>query len=247
MNQHARAFRLAFILLLLAGLLTAASGCATKGYVRQETQRTAATLSTRIDENEKSIAESNEQIRAANNQITELASLNKQNSQKIETLNSDVQRVDGRAGQARTAADHAQQTADGAAQQVSALDTQFDNRHRYSVALEKAVYFPFDSARLESSYHQDLIEVANSAKGNSDAIVSVEGRADSSGDSDYNIRLGERRMEAVVRFLVVEQGVPIHRVFKMSFGSAQPVSDNDSREGRAKNRCAIVRVLTPGS
>ena len=245
MSNHARLYRTALIAVLAFAFVASAVGCATKGYVRQETQKTAATLSARIDGNDKSIEQNTEQIRAQSNQISELASLNKQNTQKLETLDSDVAKVDGKATQARTSADQAQQTAGKATTQVAALDERFVNRNRYGVLVEKFVYFGLNSAALDSSYEQDLLEVVRIAKENPDAVIAVEGRADGSGEADYNIRLGEQRMDAVVRFLVVAQGVPMHKVHKMSFGEASPLADNESKDGRAKNRCAVVRVMAP--
>jgi outer membrane protein OmpA-like peptidoglycan-associated protein len=245
MGNRAWPFRLALTLLLVAFVAVFVVGCATKGFVRQETQKSAATLSTRIDSSDKAIQQNTEQIRANSNQIGELVSLNKQNTQRIETVNGEVQKTDGKAVQARTAADQAQQAANKANEQVVVLDGRFTGRNNYQVVTEKVVYFKLDSAALDSAYSADLTAAAEMAKSNPDAVVVVEGRADGSGDADYNIRLGERRMDAVVRFLVVDQGVPMHKVHKMSFGSANPVADNSTRDGRAKNRCAIVRVLAP--
>jgi outer membrane protein OmpA-like peptidoglycan-associated protein len=245
MSKHAWPYRLALVLLLGAGLTAIGTSCASKGYVRQETQKTATTLSARIDTDEKAIQQNTEQIKANTNQIGELVSINKQTTQRLEGLNSEVQRVDTRAGQARSVADQAQQTASQANTQVVALDTKFQNRNRYTVVAEKFVYFKFNSDQLDKAYEQDLIEVAGILKSNPDAILAVEGRTDNSGDPEYNIRLGERREDAVIRFLVVQQGVPMIKVYKMSFGAANPIADNQSRDGRAKNRCAAVRVLGP--
>jgi OOP family OmpA-OmpF porin len=245
MSKRAWPLRLAVTLLLGFALISFGASCATKGYVRKETQQTASTLSTRIDSNEKSIQQNSEQIKSSKDQIGELVSLNKQNTQRLETLNGDVQKVDSKAGQARSVADQAQQTANQANQQVTSLDTQFVSRHQYTVAAEKFVYFRLGSAEMDKSYDQELTDVAGMLKSNPDAIVAIEGRTDSTGDAAYNLQLGERRMDVVIRFLVVGQGVPIQKVYKMSFGEANPIADNANRDGRAKNRCAVVRVLTP--
>ncbi len=174
-------------MLLGAGLLLLSAGCATKNYVRQETQKTAATLSARIDSNEKAIQQNTEQIKANTSQIGELVSLNKQTTQKLDALGTDIQRVDGKAGQARTVADQAQQAANRANNEVTALDEKFQNRNRYAVIAEKFVYFKFNSSELDKAYEQDLVEVATLLKSNPDAVVAVEGRTDSSGDPEYNI------------------------------------------------------------
>jgi outer membrane protein OmpA-like peptidoglycan-associated protein len=75
--------------------------------------------------------------------------------------------------------------------------------------------------------------------------IVLEGRTDSSGNQDYNIKLGERRVETVKRFLAVEMGIPVYRIHQISFGAAKPIAANDSREGREKNRAVIVTILVP--
>lgn len=234
---HAVAFILAVAVL--------GTGCATKGYVRKEVQASAGQLSTRIDANETTIRSHEEQIQLATNQISELSTLNRQNTAKIGTLQGDVQQVDGKAGRAQTAAERAQANAEGAATKAASVDERFTNRNRMGVLVEKIIPFKFNSAALESAYHADLTLVASHLKDNPDAILTVEGRTDNSGDADYNVQLGERRMNAVIRYLVVEQGVPMQRVHKMSFGEAQPIAGNETSAGRSKNRCTVVQVLLP--
>ena len=80
---------------------------------------------------------------------------------------------------------------------------------------------------------------------NPNAIVVLEGRTDSTGDSEYNIRLGERRVEAVRRYLTVDKEIPVYRIHEVSFGAAKPIASNDSRDGREKNRAVTVSVLLP--
>ena len=73
----------------------------------------------------------------------------------------------------------------------------------------------------------------------------MEGRTDSTGDDAYNIRLGEKRLEAVIRYLVVNQSVPMHKVYQMSYGKEHPLTENKTREDRAENRAVVMRVMGP--
>jgi len=239
--------RLGIILLVVLLIASFGSACASKKFVREEVQASTRTLSTRIDNTEGSIRENAEQIQGNANQIAELSSLNKQNTRNLETLKGDVRQADNKAGAARTAANRAQQSADDAKTIAGSLDAKFTNRNNYSVLAEKIIYFKFNSAQLDDSYQADLIEVAAVLKKNPDAQVILEGRTDQAGDPDYNVRLGERRLDSVLRYLVVDQAVPIHRIHKMSFGEAQPLADNESKDGRAKNRCTVIRVLAPSA
>jgi flagellar motor protein MotB len=61
----------------------------------------------------------------------------------------------------------------------------------------------------------------------------------------YNIRLGERRIEAVKRYLAVEKGVPVYKIEEISFGSEKPIGPNDSRQAREQNRAVTLSILTP--
>jgi OOP family OmpA-OmpF porin len=122
---------------------------------------------------------------------------------------------------------------------------QFQNRNQYTSLAEQSVPFQFGSAEIDEASFSVLDEVARQVKGNADSIVVLEGRTDATGDANYNIQLGERRLEAVLRYLVVGQSVPMQQVHKMSYGEEQPVASNDTREGRAQNRAVVVRVLAP--
>lgn len=244
MSSH-RFHRLGLTLLVVLLIAFLGSSCATKTFVRQEVQASAATLSNRIDSNEGNIQKSSEQIQGNANQIAELSSLNRQNTQSITTLQSGVQQADTKATQAGAAATKAQQTADGAQTLAGSVDEKFANRNNYSVLAEKIIYFQLNGSQLNDSDRAELNEIAQVINDNPNAQVVLEGRTDESGDPSYNIQLGERRLDVVLRYLVVEQGVPIHRISKISYGEAQPLEDNSTRDGRAKNRCAVVRVLAP--
>ena len=105
----------------------------------------------------------------------------------------------------------------------------------------KAELFPYEQIDVDAL----LDDLARRMLEHPDAILVLEGRTDSTGNDSYNVRLGERRLETVIRYLVVDQGVPIHRLHKMSFGEARPVAPNNSREGRAQNRSVVIQLLEP--
>jgi len=98
---------------------------------------------------------------------------------------------------------------------------------------------------LEPTYKAILDEIAEMLTQNADAIVVLEGRTDSTGDQDYNVKLGERRVEAVRHYLAVDKNVPVYKIHEISFGAARPVAANNSRDGREKNRAVTMMVLLP--
>lgn len=103
------------------------------------------------------------------------------------------------------------------------------------VATGETVLFSFDSSELHEIGRQLLDEVAEISELCPNVAVLVTGHTDSVGDKDYNIALGERRAEAVVAYLI-QKGVAEERLTPVGLGFSQPVADNSTEEGRAKNR-----------
>src|SRR5207249_9991630 len=94
----------------------------------------------------------------------------------------------------------------------------------------------------EGPGRRDILDRAvKSRKDRPDVKVVVEGHTDSVASDAYNKKLSERRAEAVKRYLV-RQGVDPSRVRTEGYGKSRPVADNNTAEGRAKNRRAEVVV-----
>jgi len=102
-------------------------------------------------------------------------------------------------------------------------------------------YFDFDKAELKPSAEDVLRETVKTLKDNPDLHVVVEGHTDSIGSEQYNLRLSEKRAEAVKRYLV-RQGIDPSRITTRGHGESRPIADNGTREGRAKNRRAEIIV-----
>ena len=229
------------VVLLMSATLAATSGCATRKYVRNTVNTSADTLTARIDTNEGEIKEVRDDVdKKVSGVDSKVSALDTRTSQGFNSLKGDVQNVDQRASQAQSAADRA-------ATGVNTLDQKFQNRNNFTTSDEKTVQFKFNSASLDKQYTGTLDEIANTLMQNPDAIVVLEGRTDSVGSKDYNLRLGERRIEAVRHYLAVEKGVPVFRIHEISFGSEKPVAENNTREGREKNRAVVMTVMVPKS
>jgi outer membrane protein OmpA-like peptidoglycan-associated protein len=74
-------------------------------------------------------------------------------------------------------------------------------------------------------------------------MVEVRGHTDDRGSDAFNLKLSEKRAEAVVAYLVA-QGVPAARLRAAGRGEAEPVYDNDTRAGRSANR-RVEFVIAP--
>ena len=115
------------------------------------------------------------------------------------------------------------------------------------VAASKVTYaadafFDFDKAVLKPEGKAKLDDVIAKVKGiNLEVIVAV-GHTDSVGKDAYNQKLSVKRAEAVKAYLV-SNGIEANRVYTEGKGEAQPVADNKSAAGRAKNRRVEIEVV----
>lgn len=73
-------------------------------------------------------------------------------------------------------------------------------------------------------------------------VIIVVGHTDWVGTDAYNLKLGQRRAEAVKKYLV-DRGIERTRVYTESKGEKQPVADNRTAQGRAKNRRVEIEVV----
>ena len=99
----------------------------------------------------------------------------------------------------------------------------------------KIVEFGTNRAELTASGRKILDRVGEILRG-SDSPLEISGHTDSRGDEAYNLDLSQRRADAVRRYLVVEGGVEESRLTATGYGETRPVADNETPEGRQKNR-----------
>ncbi len=103
------------------------------------------------------------------------------------------------------------------------------------------VYFDYDKADLQDESLPDLRRAVQFLKNNPDVTAEVAGHTDSIGNATYNRDLSERRADAVRQYLI-DHGVAPSRLKAVGYGELQPVADNGTPEGRARNRRVELRV-----
>lgn len=103
-------------------------------------------------------------------------------------------------------------------------------------------FFDFDKSVLKPEGKAKLDDLASKVQDiNLEVIVAV-GHTDSVGSDAYNQKLSERRAQAVKAYLE-SKGIDKSRVYTEGKGEKQPVADNKTKEGRAKNRRVEIEVV----
>ncbi|MCG8610309.1 MAG: OmpA family protein [Pseudomonadales bacterium] len=105
-----------------------------------------------------------------------------------------------------------------------------------TVSMHLYVSFEKNSDAVPAAYQAELKKVATFLTQYPDTKVSLEGHTDSTGSATYNQNLSERRATAVMNALIKTYSINPERVSASGKGEAEPIADNKTNEGRAKNR-----------
>ncbi len=103
-------------------------------------------------------------------------------------------------------------------------------------------FFDFDKAVLKPEGKAKLDDLASKVKAINLEVIIAVGHTDAVGSDAYNQKLSVRRAEAVKAYLVTK-GIEKNRVYTEGKGEKQPVADNKTTEGRAKNRRVEIEVV----
>lgn len=104
------------------------------------------------------------------------------------------------------------------------------------VEIKEQVFFETNKAKIKSESNRLLNEVADLLVNNPQiGSIDIEGHTDDRGDDDYNKKLSQKRAEAVGKYLA-NRGVEESRLNPIGYGEEQPIADNETKDGRAKNR-----------
>lgn len=106
----------------------------------------------------------------------------------------------------------------------------------------KNIFFDVNKYDLKPSSQIGLEEVIRLLKENPTLTIQINGHTDNVGSAADNLVLSENRAKAVVNYLK-SHGIDGKRLLYKGFGDTQPVSTNDTEEGRAKNRRTELKVL----
>jgi len=191
--------------------------------------RTAQALKATLDPAE---AEINEKLKQQQAEQERLAG-------QIEENRALTQQAQAAADAAAEAAKKAQSTADYANNRINGLDD-FDPIKTITVL------FPTGSATLGPKAKAEIDNAAAWVKTQDTKgwVMAVIGYADTTGNSQRNIDLSERRANAVIYYIISKYKMPLNRLVQpFGYGQLEPVAENKSAAGRAKNRRVEIRLM----
>ncbi len=221
------------------------AGCASKRYVRE-----------RVD--------------PVNNKVVDLDKRSAENASAIQALEDKAQRgiarvdervaaVDAKAGEAaRTAgqantqatqagekADAARTLAESGMAKTDKLEKTVENLDNYRVSTNLNVYFGFNKEDLTAEAKKDLGALAQSLANQRRYVIEIQGFTDSTGSTDYNYALSERRADTVARYLTTQHKIPVYRIHTLGLGKDVPAAGANQRETRKLSRRVEVKLYTP--
>jgi outer membrane protein OmpA-like peptidoglycan-associated protein len=198
------------VLVLLLVASVGLTGCATKKWVNEQVSAFGQVTNTKIHE----VQDATETNQAA---ISELAADQK-------ALAADVAKLSA--------------TTKDALKRAEAAGVLAQGKFLFEVTMtDNDVQFGFDKAALSDDAKAALDAFAAKVKGvKGNAYVEVQGHTDNIGSEGYNLKLGHKRAEHAMRYLNMEQGIPLFRMNVISYGEYKPIGDNSTKAGRAENR-----------
>lgn len=110
------------------------------------------------------------------------------------------------------------------------------------VTMKDKILFDLDSATVKPAAETSLDKLAAVLVKYPKTTITVAGHTDNTGRPDYNLKLSERRADAV-RFALADRGVAASRVTTMGFGAENPVASNTTPDGRTENRRVELHIV----
>jgi OOP family OmpA-OmpF porin len=104
------------------------------------------------------------------------------------------------------------------------------------VVINLNVLFDFDKSDVKAKYHDEIKRVAAYMNAYPWEKATLEGHTDSKGTDAYNEKLSQRRVDAVMKYLVEKFGISADRLKAVGYGESKPIATNDTDEGRQLNR-----------
>jgi peptidoglycan-associated lipoprotein len=205
----------AIVILLVAGLTV--TGCASKKYVQEQVANSESVTNGKIGEVQTSVEGNQKEITALHQTDAE--------------MQKQLDKLSATAKEALDRATKAGKLAEGTF--IAEI-----------ILTDEDVRFGFDNYKLSDEAKAALDGFASKViKKNVGAYLEIQGYTDNIGSESYNLSLGYKRAEKVMKYLASEKGFPLHRMNVTSYGEYKPIADNSTREGRAQNRRVALVLM----
>jgi len=228
--------------LVSATLLIVATGCATKGWVREEMGKQEAQVGQRIGQVDERIGTEAKRVDTVDKRVDSVEGRVSQEAQKTDgmgvrvgTLETSITSTSEAARGARERADAAMAKAEGVDGRLTKLWT---NRYSAKVVETVNVQFGFNRSELDDGAQTTLLGLVKEMESNPGLTVELAGYTDMKGARDYNYQLSQRRVESVRRFLV-EKGVQMGRIQAVGLGA---LSDRATPEAQKRRVAAKLLI-----
>jgi outer membrane protein OmpA-like peptidoglycan-associated protein len=225
-------------------LLIVATGCATKGWVREEMGKQEAQVGQRIGQVDERIGTEAKRVDTVDKRVDSVEGRVSQEAQKTDSMGVRMGTFETQITSSSEAARGARERADAAMAKAEGVDGRltklWNNRYNAKVVETVNVQFGFNRSELDDGAQTTLVGLVKEMQANPGLTVELAGYTDMKGARDYNYSLSQRRVEAVRRFLV-ERGVQIGRIQAVGLGA---LSDRATPEAQ-KRRVAAKLMIDP--
>jgi len=216
------------------------SGCATKKYVRSQTEALQPAIQEATDAAKENAERLDSVDKRAQQGITAAAAADRKAAEAQEAATA-AQAV---AELAEAKADGVNRTVQREDSRINSLEVRIAGINEYMVSVTRNVTFTVNSSSLSSQDRAALDHIAGIVGSvQTGCMLELQGFTDNTGSEQYNINLSRRRAESVQRYLV-SRNVPLFRISIVGLGDESPVADNKTKAGRSQNRRVEVRILT---
>jgi outer membrane protein OmpA-like peptidoglycan-associated protein len=216
------------------------TACATKKYVKTSVGQ----VNEKVDSLGRSVEETQERTRKNEGKIAEVDARTQAAAAAAKDARNAADEAAGRASTANNTATAAASSATAAGAKADAVD-RASKRLVFEVVLsDEQGNFKFAKAELPDDVKVRLDELMTQMKADpKGAYFEIEGHTDNVGPKVVNEKIGMERAEAVKRYLYEHHQIPLHKINVISYGEEKPVAPNNTKDGRAKNRRVVIRVL----
>jgi len=225
-------------LILCGSVAVLGSACATKSFVQKQVSATESKLTQQMTATETNLTE-----RAAlqETKLRETADRTGESRQAIDVADQRLNGLDLRVGEVGGRVSSARDA-------EARLSQRLASRNRHRLLDTKFVYFESGQTEIRSQDVNELEYVAKALTADPNAILELQGFADSRGSDRYNRELARERVEAVMRYLVQRHGIELRQLGAIPMGKvALGAGEKASPEALARARRVDIRLLAPWS